>query len=467
MLVNFKDLNEYDLFDYCIIGAGPAGITLALKLAENKNKKVLIIEGGGKEISSESQSLYEGEVIGDEYLSLDTCRLRYFGGTSNHWSGVCRTFDEIDFLKRPNFQSYEWPISKSEIDGYIHEASNVLEIKNIIPDTQIEGWDVKKIHFQKSPPVRFNEKYFNVIKNSQNIFLALNTNCINFETNGFSITKVVLKNKFKKKIKSNNFILATGGIENSRILLWSNELSNYQVVKNYLTLGKYWMEHPNFNVGEAIFFDKGKFEYFREFLAITDQKKIELGILNNRVRFKESNLSLKQSIIELACYAPKLSKFINFNRENICGSVIQAVWEQEPFKENKVSLSKEIDYLGVPKTKLYWKKTKNDLMNVEKTLEVFASTFIKENIGRIKIYPYVKTGIFPSNDNLGSSHHIGGTRMSSNSSTGIVDKDCKVHGQSNLYILGSSIFPTGGYTNPTLPIIQFSLRLADHLLKKI
>ena len=57
--------------------------------------------------------------------------------------------------------------------------------------------------------------------------------------------------------------------------------------------------------------------------------------------------------------------------------------------------------------------------------------------------------------------------MSSNSSTGIVDKDCKVHGQSNLYILGSSIFPTGGYTNPTLPIIQFSLRLADHLLKKI
>ena len=120
MLVNFKDLNEYDLFDYCIIGAGPAGITLALKLAENKNKKVLIIEGGGKEISSESQSLYEGEVIGDEYLSLDTCRLRYFGGTSNHWSGVCRTFDEIDFLKRPNFQSYEWPISKSEIDGYIH-----------------------------------------------------------------------------------------------------------------------------------------------------------------------------------------------------------------------------------------------------------------------------------------------------------------------------------------------------------
>ena len=227
------------------------------------------------------------------------------------------------------------------------------------------------------------------------------------------------------------------------------------------------MEHPNFNVGEAIFFGKGKFNYFNDFLAITDQKKIELGILNNRIRFKQNQSSLGKNILELACYAPKLSKFLKFNREQICGSIIQAVWEQEPFKENKVTLSKKLDYLGVPKTKLYWKKTKNDLMNVRKTLEVFASTFIKENIGRIKIYPYLNDGNFPQNENLASSHHIGGTRMSNNPNNGVVDKNCKVYGQENLYVLGSSIFPTGGYTNPTLPIIQFSIRLAEHLLKKI
>lgn len=465
MLVSFTDLNNNDFFDYCIIGAGPAGITLAIKLAE-KNKKILLVEGGGTDISYESQLLYEGDVVGDDYLSLDTCRLRYFGGTSNHWSGVCRTFDEIDFLGRTDFNLYEWPLKKSELDKYLIEAFDILEINTIKPDIKINNWDIKKIHFEKSPPVRFKDKYLDKIINSKDIFLTLNTNCINFETNGKSITQVVLKNNVQKKIKSDNFILATGGIENSRILLWSNELTNSQIVKNTSSLGKYWMEHPNFNVGEAIFFGKGKFNYFNDFLAITDQKKIELGILNNRIRFKQNQSSLGKNILELACYAPKLSKFLKFNREQICGSIIQAVWEQEPFKENKVTLSKKLDYLGVPKTKLYWKKTKNDLMNVRKTLEVFASTFIKENIGRIKIYPYLNDGNFPSNENLASSHHIGGTRMSNNPNNGVVDKNCKVYGQENLYVLGSSIFPTGGYTNPTLPIIQFTIRLAEHLLKK-
>ena len=148
MLVSFTDLNKNDFFDYCIIGAGPAGITLAIKLAE-KNKKILLVEGGGTDISYESQLLYEGDVVGDDYLSLDTCRLRYFGGTSNHWSGVCRTFDEIDFLGRTDFNLYEWPLKKSELDKYLIEAFDILEINTIKPDIKINNWDIKKIHFEK------------------------------------------------------------------------------------------------------------------------------------------------------------------------------------------------------------------------------------------------------------------------------------------------------------------------------
>ena len=104
------------------------------------------------------------------------------------------------------------------------------------------------------------------------------------------------------------------------------------------------MEHPNFNEGSCFF---GKVNLITLMtLAITDQKKIELGILNNRIRFKQNQSSLGKNILELACYAPKLSKFLKFNREQICGSIIQAVWEQEPFKENKVTLSKKLDYLN-------------------------------------------------------------------------------------------------------------------------
>ena len=71
---------------------------------------------------------------------------------------------------------------------------------------------------------------------------------------------------------------------------------------------------------------------------------------------------------------------------------------------------------------------------------------------------------FPDNSR-GGQHHMGGTRMHKNSTYGVVDSNCKVFGIQNLYIAGSSIFTTGGHNNPTLPIVQFSLRLADHLSK--
>jgi choline dehydrogenase-like flavoprotein len=465
MIKNFYDIQEDDIFDYCVIGSGPAGITLSLKLAKN-NKKILLVEAGGINITQESQMLYEGQVIGDEYLALDTCRLRYFGGTSNHWSGVCRTFDASDFDSKESFKENKWPINKSNIDKYIDEASNILEIPKIPKDMKSLSQDIKTIHFVNSPPVRFKDKYFNEINDSKNIFLSLNTNCINLETNGHSITGAILKNRIQKKIKSKNFILATGGIENSRLLLWSNELSNYQVVKNYKSLGRYWMDHPNFDVGEAVMFNKSKHDYFSNYFAITDKKKADLGILNARIGFSENNRSLKQSILDLKCMAPKLSNFLEFNQDIVCGSNIRAVWEQEPTLNNRIELSKEIDLIGVPKTNLYWKKTKKDINTIRKTLETFALSFVEQKLGRIKIYPFIESGEFPSNHSLASSHHIGGTRMSNDSNLGVVDENCKVHGQSNLYIMGSSIFPTGGYTNPTLPIIQFALRLSDHLLNK-
>lgn len=74
---------------------------------------------------------------------------------------------------------------------------------------------------------------------------------------------------------------------------------------------------------------------------------------------------------------------------------------------------------------------------------------------------------YPENDTLAGNHHMGGTRMHKNITYGVVDKNCRVHGSNNLYVAGSSIFTTGGHNNPTLPIVQFSLKLADHLNTKL
>ena len=118
-----KNYISSKLFDYCIIGSGPAGISLALKLAQKK-KSIFLAEAGDINWSRSSTECYQGETIGDDYFALDTSRLRMFGGTSGHWTGMCRTLDQED-LDNPN---NNWPIRKKDLDPFLDEACEILEI---------------------------------------------------------------------------------------------------------------------------------------------------------------------------------------------------------------------------------------------------------------------------------------------------------------------------------------------------
>ena len=88
MIVKLEELDANQLLEcnVCIVGAGPAGITLAKELG-NYGVKVILCEAGELDYSEQSQDCYKGKVIGDTYFPLDISRLRYFGGTSNHWGG--------------------------------------------------------------------------------------------------------------------------------------------------------------------------------------------------------------------------------------------------------------------------------------------------------------------------------------------------------------------------------------------
>jgi len=96
--------NEYDV---CICGTGPAGMTVALKLADSH--RVCLLEAGDLEFTKRSQSLYEGVVSGEDYADLDTIRFRQFGGPSVAWGGTCRPLDVRDFEKRLLVKYSGWP----------------------------------------------------------------------------------------------------------------------------------------------------------------------------------------------------------------------------------------------------------------------------------------------------------------------------------------------------------------------
>src|SRR5215469_254009 len=113
--------------DLCIIGAGAAGISIALEWM-NSGRKVILLEGGGFDYEPRMQDLYRGKTTGQRYYPLETARLHYFGGTTGHWAGFCSPLDEIDFEKRAWVPYSGWPIKRGELDPYYARAQKNLDL---------------------------------------------------------------------------------------------------------------------------------------------------------------------------------------------------------------------------------------------------------------------------------------------------------------------------------------------------
>lgn len=473
MRLGFDDLNPAEDFDVCIVGSGPAGMTCAREIAKS-GAKVALVEGGDADWTDWSQALYAGEVEGDPFFELEYSRLRYFGGSSGHWAGWCRSFDAHDFKAKGSFNITGWPIGKADIDPYLERACADLEIPARFADREIPDSGFRWIEFQHSPPVRYGEKYGEEVFASPNIHLFLNTNAESYETNGRAITglHVLSVAGEAKTLRARAYVLAAGGIENSRVLLWSNRRTNDQVVKDPTTLGGYWMEHPQATVGDVILRNPGEMDLDENgFVAYApDAATVAAGGgLNCTLGVTHYDREgTKRLIASMGCVAPGLADwfFELAGSGKICGARLDAQWEQEPRPENRITLDSEADALGIPRTRLHWARSETDLHTVRAMTLRFADFVAEADVGRARLDEWILDAAlpYPDDERIGSQHHMGGTRMAATAAEGVVDGNCRVFGQENLYVAGSSIFPSGGYTNPTLPIVQFAHRLADHIV---
>ena len=456
-----------------ICGSGPAGVSLALEL-EKKNIECLIIEAGDEFYSDFAQKRYEGKVLGNFPEDISITRLSQFGGTTGHWGGTCRTLDDYDFN--------EWPIKKKDLDPYLKKSCEILEIPNVFRERNINE-NLKLIEFQESN-VRFYEKYFEHITKSKLIHLCLNCSIYNILMENNVVKKIIIDEEKNFSIEANFLVLACGGIENSRLLLWFRE-HNKNISKK-LPIGNYWMEHPfkkigsgvgNFNlIREKLKNEYEKFENFRNWgnftVSVSPTQKLikDKNILNSSIFLTlhdRDNDNLKNNIKDLLCVAPNLSnKIIKlFNKNLLCGITVSSSWEQEATFNNKITLSSSKDSTGIPKTILEYEISKNTIKTAQEMINQIGLFFINYELGRIGGDPEIyKLNSFISDAGY---HHIGGTRMGKNKNNSVVDENLKVHETENLFVCGSSTFTTGGHANPTLSIVQLSLKLADHLNDKL
>ncbi|HTB23972.1 MAG TPA: GMC family oxidoreductase [Puia sp.] len=496
--------------DICIVGAGAAGISIALEFI-NSPYKVILLEGGGFEYEERIQELYDGKITGQPYYPIKASELHYFGGTTGHWGGMCSPFDPIAFKKRDWVENSGWPITQDTLLPYYKRAHTVLEID--VYEFELDYWQKKDpslvaMPFDKewvwtklwkfSPPTRFGTRYKDVIVNAKNIHLYTYANMVDITTNeNISDVKTVTVKNYAGKthhVTAKYFVIACAGIQNARVLLAANKQAPKGIGNGNDLVGRYFMEHLELKSAELWVTQKSELKLYMNVnprvhgeIAVMPKKQEELQILNGIVTFTplenktpnyiktwtssdpRENLRSRPQPAYKAVYHKIKDYFKSFDPD-IKNNLHQAFqvtlrMEQAPNPLSRVTLSDEKDELGVPRATLNWAFTSLEKKSIRKIYEILGQQAGASGFGRVKLLEELwddKDENVPSTTS-GGWHHMGTTRMNDDPKKGVVDADCKVHGIHNLFIAGSSCFTTGGGVNPTFTIVALSIRLADHL----
>lgn len=485
--------------DLAIIGAGPAGITLARSFI-GSHVRVCLIESGGLQFDSQVQDLYEGENAGIAY-PLKANRLRFFGGSSNHWGGYCRPLEAIDFEQRDWVPYSGWPFGINEISPYYPAASKLVEIAplnyddkasgQVTPDPTTGRVQVRYTHF--SPPTRFGSRYGEELKQADNIQVLLNANVANIASleQGQEVTHLDIRTLtgLSHQIRARVYVLATGGLENARVLLLSNKSIPAGLGNQHDLVGRFFMEHPHIlGPAQIVVGDRKRLPQIygrrvyadgRSAHAAFNPSKTSLHqrrLLNATVMVGDAgvyNTTTKTDWVNGISHMEMLKAAKRFltdglgpadpTQPDLLGNWLGlgCACEQTPNPDSRVSLAETKDALGLRRIRLDWRLTEQERHSVVEHIRSVAMEFGAQSIGRM-LMDILDDGRWPDKVR-GGAHHMGTTRMHDDPRQGVVDRNCKVHGVGNLYIAGSSVFPTSGASNPTLTLVALTLRLADHL----
>jgi choline dehydrogenase-like flavoprotein len=493
--------------DIAIIGAGAAGITLARAFA-GSTFKVTVIESGGFDPDDQTQSLYDGETDAVQY-PLAESRLRYFGGTTNHWGGWCRPLSPIDFEGRPALSVPAWPITRTDLDPHYLLAADACQLNSADFDDPapwiartgrtpiaFANADIGTRFFIYSPPTRFGPVYRDEIGRAGNVTTYIDSNVTEIlpDADGNRVERLSVAtlagNSFE--IRPKLCILATGGIENARLLLSSDSVLPGGLGNGRGLVGRYFMEHvtvPNAVAMIAVSDEtlippyythtptidgiavRAVFMPSDEYLRRENRLGSSLSIYEAHLpdgRTPEGNAPNEQPENEtvklesgIVAMLRALHQGHGVSRRTGMIYGVACATEPQPSADNRVTLTTTRDALGMRKLRLTWRPTRLERQSLMQNIAALARSFGGCHGAVRAAMPEGAEWLEPE---IGwGNHHMGTTRMSADPRQGVVDADCRVHGFPNLYVAGSSVFPSCGPVNPTLTIVALAMRLADHL----
>lgn len=481
--------------DLCVVGAGAAGIVLALELNATR-LKILVLEAGGLQYEPETQSLYRGESVGHAYFNLDSARLRMFGGTTGHWQGWCRPLDPIDFKERSWVPDSGWPLDYEDLEPFYARAQRYVQIGPYdyssafwaratgAPPFKLPPELVETSVFQYSPPTRFGLAYREPVRRSSNVtvFLHSNVTSLRLSPSGRRVERVQVATLSGRRfaVRAARFVVAVGGIETPRLLLASNDVVRNGVGNEHDLVGRYFADHPHAPVALASLPEQASVDslyYRRDHVLGTATRGV--FVTSDRWMRTERTLRFSASLdpveadpfVDRNAAAEKRAErpaedlavvergLEGGGKRHVFSLFMRA--EQAPNRDSRVTLSQTRDELGMPEARLDWRFGELDRSSVRASVRAIARAFGAAGLGHVYSRPAQEPDFWQRVQ--GGFHHMGTARMHTDPRRGVVGRDCRVHGVDNLYLAGSSVFSTTGFANPTLTVVALAVRLARRL----
>jgi choline dehydrogenase-like flavoprotein len=507
--------------DLCIVGSGALGISAAREFIGTSHS-VIVLEGGGQSFEQKSQEPYQSDVVGLGHTGIHIGRARVLGGTTTLWAGQALPLFEVDFKKRDWVPFSGWPIERSALVDYYPRAQRVMQLPMVSYDratwpsaTPPPEYDADAItpYFSQFAAVPdFAVKYRQELEAAGNVTVLTHANavCVSANADANAIQEIRVKSFDGKQcvVRAKMFLLCCGGIETARLLLASDNVEKTGVGNSRDVVGRFFQDHPGVAIPVRVL-DKRKFgSWYNSFkkgnvrhsikLAASESLQCKREMLNTgcevfypateddpiasaklvlqAMRKTHLRSQLPGALVKVLKRPDKVMKAavrhyvlkqvasVNSGTPHIGFSV-----EQMPNPQSRVMLGAKIDSLGMRRTTLDWRVTAAE----GRSISIFAEAVAREwrRLGVAEFNPAdLKIQGREHGENGGyidASHHMGTTRMGTDPASSVVDLSCKVHGYDNLYIGSSSVFPTGGFSNPTLTALALCFRICDQIKHRL
>ncbi|MCZ6726965.1 MAG: GMC family oxidoreductase [Acidobacteria bacterium] len=477
--------------DLCVVGAGAAGLAVTLELLDS-SCSIAVVESGGRGPSDRTQQLAagraRGRLFGRNNRYLSATRTRAFGGLGEDWHGSCRALDPEDLIVRSWVPASGWPIDAATLDPYNARARSLFGIDVPARRDERTGLLAADDAFESSwldysPRPSIAERFRGRFAQAGNVNVLTHANVVEIalDEGGRRVVDLVTRclDGPELVVRARYFVLAAGALENARLLLASNGQRPHGIGNENDLVGRFFMEQVEMRAAyvalpgqrramagyDAVQAGDGGLHPVRAIMRPSARLQARHELLNSLITFSPVAAA---DIGELASHVGRLAAATarldsdstpDAAAEPYFGAVTLRS-EQPPERRSRLVLGAERDELGVPRIDLAWRFDDHVVWSLRTTARLLGENLGRRLLGRLQLRA---TGRVNRRRFRWSAHQSGTTRMSREPSEGVIDTDCRLHDVSNLFVAGSSVFPTSGCSGPMLTVVALSLRLGEHL----